>query len=76
MKTQLLDITNAENQLLIEELQAYEEEQKDRSTYQKVVKAAIAQWYKDLREGNIKFSSVNDLEQLLQLEKKLREEEL
>lgn len=67
---------NVEQQLLLERLERYEEEQGNRENYIKVVQSAIAHWYKCLRDGKIEFKSVSDLEQLLELEQKLRDEDL
>ncbi|HDR5274834.1 hypothetical protein [Bacillus thuringiensis] len=74
--TKQISSDNAEQQLLQEQLERYEEEQGNRDKYKKVVQSAIAHWYKCLRDGKIEFKSVSDLEQLLELEQKLRDEDL
>lgn len=66
-----------ENKLALQsQLEDYEAEQENREKYKKVVQSAIAHWYKCLRDGSIEFKSVNDLERLLELEQKLRNEDL
>ncbi|KAB2400705.1 MULTISPECIES: hypothetical protein [Bacillus cereus group] len=74
--TKQISSDNVEQQLLQEQLERYEEEQGNRDKYKKVVQSAIAHWYKCLRDGKIDFKSVSDLEQLLELEQKLRDEDL
>ncbi|AKR38521.1 hypothetical protein P4K49_29755 [Bacillus cereus] len=74
--TKQISSDNVEQQLLLERLERYEEEQGNRENYIKVVQSAIAHWYKCLRDGKIEFKSVSDLEQLLELEQKLRDEDL
>lgn len=67
---------DADKLLLQSQLEQYEEESENREKYKKVVQSAIAHWYKCLRDGSIEFKSVNDLERLLELEQKLRNEDL
>ncbi|TSI19899.1 hypothetical protein FOT98_08885 [Bacillus sp. HY001] len=67
---------DADKVLLQSQLEDYEAEQENREKYKKVVQSAIAQWYKCLRDGSIEFKSVSDLERLLELEQKLRNEDL
>ncbi|MDA1742221.1 hypothetical protein PDK44_25145 [Bacillus cereus] len=74
--TKHLNSEDAEKVLLQSQLEQYEEEQGNREKYKKVVQSAIAHWYKCLRDGKIEFKSVSDLEQLLELEQKLRDEDL
>ncbi|AQY42403.1 hypothetical protein P4V72_05715 [Bacillus thuringiensis] len=74
--TKQISSGNVEKKLLQEQLERYEEEQGNRDKYKKVVQSAIAHWYKCLRDGKIEFKSVSDLEQLLELEQKLRGEDL
>ncbi|MEK4355924.1 hypothetical protein NYE48_02435 [Paenibacillus sp. FSL M7-1455] len=40
--------------------------------YRKIVKAAIAQWVKDLQAGHIMMKTVQDLERLIELDIKLQ----
>lgn len=44
--------------------------------YQKIIRAGIAQWVKDLQAGKIKMNTVQDLERLIDLDIKLRKDEL
>ncbi|MDA1758344.1 hypothetical protein PDK30_25950 [Bacillus cereus] len=74
--TKHLNSEDAEKVLLQSQLEQYEEEQGNREKYKKVVQSAIAHWYQCLRDGKIEFKSVSDLEQLLELEQKLRDEDL
>lgn len=74
--TKHLNSEDAEKVLLQSQLEQYEAESENREKYKKVVQSAIAQWYKCLRDGNIEFKSVNDLERLLELEQKLRNEDI
>ncbi|EEL14000.1 hypothetical protein bcere0016_54080 [Bacillus cereus 95/8201] len=74
--TKHLNSEDTEKVLLQSQLEQYEEESENREKYKKVVQSAIAHWYKCLRDGSIEFKSVNDLERLLELEQKLRNEDL
>ncbi|MEW4368615.1 hypothetical protein [Paenibacillus kandeliae] len=44
--------------------------------YQKIIRAGIAQWVKDLQAGKIKMDTVQDLERLIELDIKIRKDEL
>ncbi len=44
--------------------------------YQKIIRAGIAQWVKDLQAGKIKMNTVQDLERLIELDIKLRNDSL
>lgn len=74
--TKHFNLENENKSALQSQLEDYEAEQENREKYKKVVQSAIAHWYKCLRDGSIEFKSVNDLERLLELEQKLRNEDL
>lgn len=60
--------------LLQHELEVAEGILESKEQYRKIVKAAIAQWVKDLQAGNIKMQTVQDLERLIDLDIKLQSE--
>ncbi|WP_312498164.1 hypothetical protein [Bacillus luti] len=74
--TKHLNSEDTDKALLQSQLEQYEEENENREKYKKVVQSAIAHWYRCLRDGKIEFKSVSDLERLLELEQKLRNEDL
>ncbi|MDQ0719792.1 hypothetical protein QF049_001053 [Paenibacillus sp. W4I10] len=61
--------------LLQHELEVMEGILESKEQYRKIVKAAIAQWVKDLQAGNIKMQTVQDLERLIELDIKLQQDE-
>ncbi|MEY8748608.1 hypothetical protein AB9M62_57145 [Bacillales bacterium AN1005] len=62
--------------LLQHELEVAEGILESKEQYRKIVKAAIAQWVKDLQAGHIKMQTVQDLERLIELDIKLQQDEL
>lgn len=44
----------------------------DNEQYRKIIRAGIAQWLTNLKEGKIKLQTVNDLKVLIETEKILR----
>ncbi|MGK5511775.1 hypothetical protein [Brevibacillus formosus] len=46
-----------------------------KAQYRKVVKAAIAQWVKDLQAGTIKIKTVDDFEKLVKLDLALQRDD-
>lgn len=61
--------------LLQHELAVMEGILESKEQYRKIVKAAIAQWVKDLQAGNIKMQTVQDLERLIELDIKLQQDD-
>ncbi|WP_338542792.1 hypothetical protein [Paenibacillus tundrae] len=61
--------------LLQHELAVAESILESKEQYRKIVKAAIAQWVKDLQAGHIKMQTVQDLERLIELDIKLQQDE-
>lgn len=62
--------------LLQHELEVAEGILESKEQYRKIVKAAIAQWVRDLQAGHIKMQTVQDLERLIELDIKLQQDEL
>lgn len=62
--------------LLQHELEVAEGILESKEQYRKIVKAAIAQWVKDLQAGHIKMQTVQDLERLIELDIKLQKDEI
>ncbi|MCL6661764.1 hypothetical protein [Paenibacillus amylolyticus] len=62
--------------LLQHELEVAEGILESKEQYRKIVKAAIAQWVRDLQAGNIQIQTVQDLERLIELDIKLQQDEL
>ncbi|MDN8592039.1 hypothetical protein Q0V21_25155 [Paenibacillus sp. 11B] len=62
--------------LLQHELEVAEGILESKEQYRRIVKAAIAQWVKDLQAGNIKMQTVQDLERLIELDIKLQQDEI
>ncbi|WP_366294395.1 hypothetical protein [Paenibacillus sp. AN1007] len=62
--------------LLQHELEVMEGILESKEQYRKIVKAAIAQWVKDLQAGHIKMQTVQDLERLIELDIKLQQDYL
>lgn len=62
--------------LLQHELAVMEGIMESKEQYRKIVKAAIAQWVKDLQAGHIMMKTVQDLERLIELDIKLQQDEL
>lgn len=62
--------------LLQHELEVAEGILESKEQYRKIVKAAIAQWVRDLQAGHIKMQTVADLERLIELDIKLQQDEL
>jgi hypothetical protein len=58
--------------LLQHELAVMEGILESKEQYRKIVKAAIAQWVKDLQAGHIMMKTVQDLERLIELDIKLQ----
>lgn len=48
-------------------------EAEDFEQYRKIIRAALAQWLKNLKDGEIKLNSVNDLKTLIEADKIFRE---
>ncbi|MEC0125333.1 hypothetical protein [Paenibacillus pabuli] len=61
--------------LMQHELEVAEGILESKEQYRKIVKAAIAQWVKDLQAGNIKMQTVADLERLIELDIKLQRDD-
>ncbi|WP_339303981.1 hypothetical protein [Paenibacillus sp. FSL R5-0519] len=62
--------------LLQHELAVMEGILESKEQYRKIVKAAIAQWVRELQAGHIKMQTVQDLERLIELDIKLQLDEL
>ncbi|WP_145047874.1 hypothetical protein [Paenibacillus xylanexedens] len=62
--------------LLQHELEVAEGILESKEQYRKIVKAAIAQWVKDLQAGHIKMQTVADLERLIELDIKLQQDDI
>lgn len=62
--------------LLQHELEVMEGILESKEQYRKIVKAAIAQWVRDLQAGHIKMQTVADLERLIELDIKLQQDEV
>ncbi|MGF6354056.1 hypothetical protein ABIE27_001966 [Paenibacillus sp. 4624] len=62
--------------LMQHELEVAEGILESKEQYRKIVKAAIAQWVRDLQAGHIKMQTVQDLERLIELDIKLQQDEL
>ncbi|SEB28032.1 hypothetical protein [Paenibacillus sp. 276b] len=62
--------------LLQHELEVAEGILESKEQYRKIVKAAIAQWVRDLQAGHIKMQTVQDLERLIELDIKLQQDDL
>ncbi|WFA86504.1 hypothetical protein [Paenibacillus amylolyticus] len=62
--------------LLQHELAVMEGILESKEQYRKIVKAAIAQWVKDLQAGHIMMKTVADLERLIELGIKLQKDDL
>ncbi|MBU5356130.1 hypothetical protein KQI74_28160 [Paenibacillus barcinonensis] len=62
--------------LLQHELEVMEGILESKEQYRKIVKAAIAQWVRDLQAGHIKMQTVADLERLIELDIKLQQDDL
>lgn len=62
--------------LLQHELEVAEGILESKEQYRKIVKAAIAQWVRDLQAGHIKMQTVVDLERLIELDIKLQQDDL
>lgn len=62
--------------LLQREIEIVEGILESKAQYRKIVKAGIAQWGKDLKAGNIKMQTVQDLDRLIELDIKLQKDEL
>ncbi|MGW8822237.1 hypothetical protein ACWGNU_08940 [Paenibacillus lautus] len=58
--------------LMQHELAVMEGILESKEQYRKIVKAAIAQWVKDLQAGHIMMKTVADLERLIELDIKLQ----
>ncbi|MCM3493797.1 MULTISPECIES: hypothetical protein [Paenibacillus] len=61
--------------LLQHELAVMEGILESKEQYRKIVKAAIAQWVKDLQAGHIMMKTVQDLERLIELDIKLQKDD-
>ncbi|CAH1216037.1 hypothetical protein [Paenibacillus sp. JJ-223] len=61
--------------LLQHELEVAEGILESKEQYRKIVKAAIAQWVKDLQAGHIMMKTVDDLERLIELDIKLQKDD-
>ena len=61
--------------LLQHELEVAEGILESKDQYRKIVKAAIAQWVKDLQAGHIMMKTVQDLERLIELDIKLQKDD-
>lgn len=61
--------------LLQHELEVMEGILESKEQYRKIVKAAIAQWVRDLQAGHIKMQTVADLERLIELDIKLQKDD-
>lgn len=61
--------------LLQHELAVLEGILESKEQYRKIVKAAIAQWVKDLQAGHIMMKTVQDLERLIELDIKLQKDD-
>ncbi|WP_308722485.1 hypothetical protein [Paenibacillus polysaccharolyticus] len=61
--------------LLQHELEVAEGILESKEQYRKIVKAAIAQWVRDLQAGHIKIQTVQDLERLIELDIKLQQDD-
>ena len=64
-----------ERQLLLHELETYENIGESKEKYRKIVQAGITQWVKDFQSGHIKISSVDDLKKLIELDIDLQKDE-
>lgn len=62
--------------LLQHEIEVAEGILESKEQYRKIVKAAIAQWVRDLQAGHIKMQTVQDLERLIELDIKLQQDDL
>ncbi|MGF6357106.1 hypothetical protein ABIE27_005045 [Paenibacillus sp. 4624] len=62
--------------LMQHELEVAEGILESKEQYRKIVKAAIAQWVRDLQAGHIKMQTVADLERLIELDIKLQQDDL
>lgn len=62
--------------LLQHELEVMEGILESKEQYRKIVKAAIAQWVRDLQAGHIQMQTVADLERLIELDIKLQQDDL
>ncbi|HAP3794535.1 TPA: hypothetical protein IUT64_001160 [Enterococcus faecalis] len=54
------------------ELEKEFEDAEDYEQYRKIIRATMAQWLKNLKNGEIKLTSVNDLKILIEADKILR----
>lgn len=54
------------------ELEKEFEDAEDYEQYRKIIRATMAQWLKNLKEGKIKLTSVSDLKTLIEADKILR----
>ncbi|MBG9943913.1 hypothetical protein ABE237_15785 [Brevibacillus formosus] len=57
--------------LLQHEAEKLQQVMESRAQYRKVVQAAIAQWIKELKAGEIKISTVDDFRKLVELDLEL-----
>jgi len=68
--------TSENNDLLLQhELAVIEGIQESKEQYRRIIKAAIAQWVKDLQAGHIRMQTVADLERLIELDIRLQKDE-
>ncbi|EMW5330044.1 hypothetical protein AAFA70_000204 [Enterococcus faecalis] len=67
--------TNEEHEkidILDLELEKEFEDAEDYEQYRKIIRATMAQWLKNLKNGEIKLTSVSDLKTLIEADKILR----
>ncbi|PYE49840.1 hypothetical protein HUB98_09125 [Paenibacillus barcinonensis] len=62
--------------LLQHELAVMEGILESKEQYRKIVKAAIAQWVRDLQAGHIQMQTVADLERLIELDIRLQRDSM